>query len=138
MRHGANRITRVRRKRDIKTTQSWDVICGDFEHQRRSFMRVAVFLIAVMVWGVVAGSANAQHPVQKNGSCPSGYYASGDYCVPTQHAKEVVPKSGSCPSGYYASGNYCLATDHARSAIPKHGACPSGYYASGNYCLQAR
>ena len=48
-------------------------------------------------------------PIAKNGGCPSGYYASGNYCVANSaNAKIVIPKSGSCPSGYYSSGNYCV------------------------------
>ncbi len=50
-----------------------------------------------------------------------------------------LAKDGSCPTGYYSSGNYCLASsDSNRLAIPKRGSCPSGYYSSGNYCVSSR
>ena len=48
-------------------------------------------------------------PIAKNGGCPSGYSAQGNYCVArTDNAKMVIPKSGGCPSGYSAQGNYCV------------------------------
>lgn len=78
-------------------------------------------------------------PILKEGSCPSGYYSSGNYCVPNSSARFALPKLGSCPSGYYSSGNYCVASsDSSRLAIPKSGSCPSGYYSSGNYCVSSR
>ena len=78
-------------------------------------------------------------PLAKDGSCPTGYYSSGNYCTPTASARFALPKDGSCPSGYYSSGNYCLASsDSSRLAIPKRGSCPSGYYSSGNYCVSSR
>ena len=45
---------------------------------------------------------------------------------------------GSCPSGYYASGEYCVRTESGRPAIERLGSCPSGYYASGSYCVESR
>ena len=74
--------------------------------------------------------------VPKDGSCPSGYSASGNYCNPSSSASYAILKDGSCPSGYSASGNYCLAQSNAKYAIPKNGSCPSGFSASGNYCLK--
>jgi hypothetical protein len=63
----------------------------------------AIFLLL----GITA--ANAQTPVVKNGSCPTGYYTSGNYCVPYRNTERpAIPKVGSCPTGYYTSGNYCV------------------------------
>ena len=45
-------------------------------------------------------------PVQKVGSCPSGYSTSGAYCNPSSSARFAVIKTGSCPSGYSTSGAY--------------------------------
>lgn len=75
-------------------------------------------------------------PIAKNGSCPSGYTTSGNYCKPGSSARYAVPKNGSCPSGYNTSGNYCVASsDSSKTAIPKSGTCPSGCTTSNNYCL---
>lgn len=51
-------------------------------------------------------------------------------------AQQAFPKSGFCPSGYRASGSYCLPGNNASEALPKNGFCPSGYRASSNYCLK--
>lgn len=77
-------------------------------------------------------------PLLKQGSCPSGYSQSGNYCMPGSNARFALPKSGSCPSGYSQSGNYCLAGSNAKPAIPRSGSCPSGYSQSGDYCLKIR
>ncbi len=86
---------------------------------------------------LLAGPALGQQPILKNGSCPSGYNSSGNYCVPASGAHPVIEKNGSCPSGYNSSGEYCLMTSSGRPAIHKSGSCPSGYNSSGNYCLKA-
>jgi len=63
----------------------------------------------------------------------------GNYCVPGGNARFALPRAGSCPSGYYASGDYCVASsESSRLAIPRAGSCPSGYYASGDYCVSSR
>lgn len=77
-------------------------------------------------------------PLLKQGSCPSGYAQSGDYCAPSSGARYALLKIGSCPSGYSQSGNYCLAGSSAKLAVPKQGSCPSGYSQSGDYCLSGR
>ncbi len=78
-------------------------------------------------------------PLVKQGSCPSGYSQSGNYCNPSSGAHYAVLKTGSCPSGYSQSGNYCLASSqNAKLAVPKVGSCPSGYSQSGDYCLSTR
>ena len=78
-------------------------------------------------------------PLVKQGSCPSGYSQSGNYCNPSSNARFAVLKVGSCPSGYSQSGNYCLASGaNSRLAVPKVGSCPSGFSQSGDYCLSSR
>jgi hypothetical protein len=81
--------------------------------------------------------ALAQEPIPKKGSCPNGYYTSGNYCVPSgTRSNPAIAKTGPCPNGYYMSGNYCVATDkNRRIAVPKNGPCPTGYYTSGSYCV---
>ena len=75
-------------------------------------------------------------PIARNGSCPSGYSQSGNYCTPGSSARYAVARNGSCPSGYSQSGNYCVASSNSsKTAIPRNGSCPSGYSQSGNYCL---
>ena len=90
--------------------------------------------------GLTSVIAEAATPLIRNGSCPSGYSSSGNYCVPySSSAKPALAKNGSCPSGYSSSGNYCLAySENPKIAIPKSGSCPSGYSSSGNYCVSYR
>jgi len=91
-----------------------------------------------------AGAALSQQPVRplpKVGSCPFGYYSSGNYCVPNKsgNTSGAIEKSGnSCPFGFYASGNYCLSSPgNEREAIQKTGnSCPFGWYSSGSYCVK--
>jgi len=84
-------------------------------------------------------AAPAAQPLARDGSCPSGYSASGNYCVPGSSARFAIARNGSCPSGYSASGNYCVATsDRSKMVIHRSGSCPSGYSASGNYCVSSR
>jgi hypothetical protein len=88
----------------------------------------------------------AQQPVQplpKLGGCPLGYYASGNYCVPSKsgNTRGAIEKSGKgCPLGFYSSGAYCVSSaSNSREAIQKQGnSCPLGWYSSGNYCVQPR
>ena len=106
-------------------------------------------LLARRLWApallISLGSpALAQQPVQplpKVGGCPLGYYASGDYCVPSRSAnpRGAIERSGnSCPLGFYASGNYCVSSpNNNRKAIQKQGnSCPLGWFSSGNYCVE--
>jgi hypothetical protein len=92
-----------------------------------------------VAFGVVTLAAQAQMPLEKHGSCPSGYYQSGNYCTPSSgNAAPALPKVGSCPSGYYQSGDYCLgSSSNAKPAMIKNGSCPSGFYQSGDYCLKS-
>ena len=92
--------------------------------------------IVITLASPIALADPAPQPVLRQGSCPSGYYGSGDYCVPNTNARYAVPRIGSCPSGYYGSGDYCVATSSSsKLAIPRRGSCPSGYYGSGDYCV---
>jgi hypothetical protein len=93
-------------------------------------------LVAAMI---PAQAAPTPQPLARSGSCPSGYFSSGDYCVPGQGARFALARNGSCPSGYFSSGNYCVASsDSSRLAVPRSGSCPSGYFSSGNYCVSSR
>ncbi|MEY3474400.1 MAG: hypothetical protein RL087_858 [Pseudomonadota bacterium] len=95
--------------------------------------------LAVLVPAALIHLTALAQPIARNGSCPSGYYASGNYCLPSNGARPAMHRNGSCPSGYYASGNYCVASSgSSKNAIPRNGSCPSGYYASGNYCVSSR
>ena len=103
-----------------------------------SLLRVSV--LSLLAFATTAGSAYGDATaLPRQGSCPSNYYSSGDYCVPNAGARPAIPRIGSCPSHYYSSGNYCVATDvGGPHAMPRHGSCPSGYYASGDYCVANR
>lgn len=105
-------------------------------------MKKIFFLFILSIFIFVSKMGNASpfpQPLIKNGTCPSGYYSSGAYCVPTQSAKFAIAKVGSCPYAYYSSGNYCVASsDKSPLAMPKIGSCPSGYYSSGEYCVATR
>jgi len=95
---------------------------------------------------LVPSALQAQQPVRpmvRNGSCPMGYYGSGEYCVPSSSSgtRGAIEKSGNgCPMGFYSSGNYCLSTpSNEREAIQKVGpGCPMGWFGSGNYCVKSR
>ena len=94
--------------------------------------------IVVLVSALLSGSAFAQQAILRNGSCPSGYNTSGNYCVPGSNARPVIERNGSCPAGYNTSGNYCVMGGSGKPAIHRVGSCPSGYNTSGNYCVLAR
>jgi hypothetical protein len=69
-----------------------------------------VLWLLVFISNIVFAQLPAQ-PVIKNGSCPSGYVSSGNYCVPSgDNSRFALVKNGSCPSGYVSSGDYCLAS----------------------------
>ena len=101
------------------------------------FVRCGVVLGTIGV--LAAQPVFAQMPMEKHGSCPSGYHQSGNYCTPSSgSSRPALPKIGSCPSGYHQSGDYCLASsDSSKPAMPKSGSCPSGYHQSGDYCLKS-
>ena len=103
-------------------------------------------LFVVAISALSTGSALAQQPMRplpKVGSCPLGYYSSGNYCVPSTsgNTRGAIKKTGhSCPMGFYSSGNYCLSSpSNNREAIEKTGkSCPLGWFSSGSYCVKSR
>ncbi|NDG03238.1 MAG: hypothetical protein EB119_08635, partial [Synechococcaceae bacterium WBB_34_004] len=52
---------------------------------------------------------NTRGAIEKNGSCPLGFYSSGNYCVSSpSNNRQVIQKTGNtCPLGWSSSGNYC-------------------------------
>ncbi len=103
-------------------------------------------LVAAAMATAFAAPAAAQQPLRplpKLGSCPVGYFASGEYCVPSsgRSTRGGIEKVGnSCPVGFFSSGNYCLSgRDSTPEAIHKTGrSCPIGWFSSGDYCLKSR
>lgn len=65
------------------------------------------FLIFYIV-AVFAFDALSSYTIEKNGTCPSGWYTSGNYCIPGKNAPYAVHKTGTCPSGWSTSGKYCV------------------------------
>ena len=97
------------------------------------------FCVILLASVSVGAFAAPPQPIEKDGSCPSRYNPSGDYCVPQQNATHAIAKIGSCPTGYRPSGNYCLANSaDSDLAIVKSGSCPTGFRPAGNYCLSNR
>ncbi len=117
-------------------------------HSKLNFSRLSIPFTALgLALSVVAtSSALAQQPVRplpKVGGCPVGYYASGDYCVPSKssNSRGAIEKVGNgCPIGFYASGSYCLSSpSNQREAMEKEGnSCPMGWFSSGRYCVKTR
>ena len=102
-------------------------------------MRLRIAAIAATI-ALSAGSLlapvhaqSSSNEVPKNGSCPTGFSASGSECVSS--SKVALPKLGSCPTGFRASGNYCVG-DSDDYAEVRDGSCPSGMKTSGNYCIK--
>lgn len=102
-------------------------------------MTKSISVLFTSLMSVIAGAAPPAQPLPREGSCPSSYYASDRYCVPTSSARFAIKRDGTCPSGYYSSDRYCVAaTDSAKAVIPRAGSCPSGWYASGSYCVSTK
>ena len=101
-------------------------------------MRITLIAIAMLSYSLPAAASCHAEPLAKDGACPSGYFTSGAYCVPSTGARRAIKRLNSCPSGFFSSGNYCVAsTSNEAIAIPKvGGSCPSGWYTSGKYCLR--
>ena len=112
-------------------------LCVKMLSMRHCFSATICFGISISTACADLGSMTPE-PIEKNGSCPSNYVASGKYCAPTLAARFAVNKLGPCPSNYVSSGNYCLALNGAKYVVPKTGSCPSGWVASANYCMKQR
>lgn len=110
--------------------------------QFKRFVLSCLYLILAIIWNSALDSSRTSaveaYPVPRLGFCPSGYYASGNYCVPSnKRSGAAVTRSGFCPSGYHASGNYCVANNLTSGKILlKNGFCPNGYHMSGSYCVE--
>jgi hypothetical protein len=94
-----------------------------------------------MLFSTVALASEGQPIVRVGKHCPSGYRASGEYCVPRAGSSPTtaIEKKGSCPSGYRKSGDYCVpraGSQDTRHVVEKKGSCPSGYRKSGEYCVE--
>ena len=107
------------------------------------FKLIALAILMGSLFPAVAG-CNIPAPMaagfaNHGGSCPSGYYSSGNSCVPSgQNAPYAFFNGGgSCPSGYYSSGNSCVASANSacHAFFNSGGSCPSGYSSSGNSCV---
>lgn len=103
-------------------------------------MRCLLLLTLICSFSVVANEV-----IPKVGdSCPTGSYASGDYCKAfksnADSSTRVVgnPTGGKCPTGWYRSGDYCKAYSSKRASenvIERVGDdCPRGFYKSGAFC----
>jgi hypothetical protein len=72
-------------------------------------------LLSTLILLAVSGPALAQGAMpirkEKGQTCPTGYYASGDFCAPFKDAKPAVArrKGESCPTGTYASSGGCVS-----------------------------
>lgn len=97
-----------------------------------------LFILILFCLALTFQQAQAQQAIARNGSCPSGFNTSGNYCVATSSDLHAIERNGSCPSGYNTSGNYCVRKGSGKQAIHRNGSCPSGYNTSGNYCVQSR
>ncbi len=83
-------------------------------------IRIAIVFALVIVTVVPAGAAS--------------------YCLP-KNGKDRIAKTGTCPAGYFASGDCCEAfKSTTKKAFPKieGKACPSGSYVSGGSCVTLR
>ena len=54
----------------------------------------------------------ADNYLQSTQAASRGFtFTSGNYCVATsKDSRLAIPRKGSCPSGYYSSGDFCVAT----------------------------
>ena len=71
--------------------------------------------------------------VAKDGSCPTGFKASGSSCKSS--GKVAIVRLGSCPTGFKSSGNYCVGGKGDYEEV-RDGSCPSGLKSSGRYCIK--
>lgn len=81
----------------------------------------------------VAMAQSSSSEVERDGSCPKGFKASGSSCKSSSQV--AIAKIGSCPTGFRASANYCVG-DKGDYAEFRSGSCPTGLKASGKYCVK--
>lgn len=95
---------------------------------------IALVLVMALAGSLPARAQQASSDVARDGSCPTGFKASGDRCT-SSNGKVALPKLGSCPTGFKASANYCVG-DKGDYAEVRDGSCPSGLKTSGRYCVK--
>lgn len=100
------------------------------------FCCAVIFLPALACQNAVPKASSFSN---QGGNCPTGYYSSGNACVPYAGSSKYAfyNAGGSCPSGYYSSGNGCVAfsPSSCHAFYNFGGSCPTGYYRSGNSCV---
>ena len=104
----------------------------DFPMKKTIIALAAVALSAGTAPAAFAQSSGTE--VAKDGSCPSGFKASGSSCKSSSGAVAIT-RIGSCPSGFKSSGNYCVGSKGDYAEV-RRGSCPSGLKASQKYCVK--
>lgn len=101
----------------------------------QSTMLIAAFALSLSaIPGAPAAAQESSSEVAKDGSCPTGFQASGSHCKSS--GKVAIVRLGSCPSGFKASGNYCVGDKNAYAEV-RRGSCPTGLKTSGKYCIKS-
>jgi len=75
----------------------------------QSLLPLGLFAVVSVVATTSALAQQPVRPLPKVGGCPVGYYASGDYCLPSKsgNSRGAIEKVGnSCPIGWFSSGRY--------------------------------
>jgi hypothetical protein len=83
--------------------------------------------------GVWEGGGGYIYPRTTYAPCPSGYTASGSYCVQTVTQAATV-SSYTCPTGYTNNGSSCVTTQTVSATITDY-TCPTGSTRSGTNCV---
>ena len=107
-------------------------------------MLIVMKTLVIIACVLCASFANADIFQKVGDDCPTGSYASGDYCktfpsTEKRGTKIVANTSGGrCPTGWYRSGDYCKAYNSRaaeKDVIERVGdKCPTGTYKSGGFC----
>ncbi len=99
---------------------------------KKTFTIFAAGILAIgTAPAAIAQSSSSE--VAKDGSCPSGFSASGSSCKSS--SKVAITRLGSCPTGFKASGNYCVGGKGDYAEV-RDGSCPTGLKTSGKYCVK--